>query len=66
MPMHMTERVKSSVGANEVLPFVRVGEIKSEDNPQRWLVEGLWGASSVGVIGGAPKCARHGWGWTWP
>jgi hypothetical protein len=37
---------------------VRVGEIKSEEKPQRWLVEELWGASSVGVIGGAPKCAK--------
>ena len=25
---------------------------------QRWLVDELWGASSVGVIGGAPKCAK--------
>ena len=40
------------------LPVVRVGEIKSEANAQRWLVEELWGASSVGVIGGAPKCAK--------
>jgi hypothetical protein len=40
------------------LPVVRVGEIKSEDDAQRWLVEELWGASSVGVIGGAPKCAK--------
>ena len=38
----------------------------SEESARRWLVEELWGASSVGVIGGAPKCARHGWGWTWP
>jgi hypothetical protein len=32
--------------------------IPSEDNSQRWLVEQLWGASSVGVIGGAPKCSK--------
>jgi hypothetical protein len=44
--------------ANQPLPVVRVGEIPSEENAQRWLVEGLWGASSVGVIGGAPKCAK--------
>src|SRR5271156_1869752 len=44
--------------AYQVLPVVRVGEIRSEDNAQRWLVEGLWGASSVGVIGGAPKCSK--------
>ena len=46
------------VNIDQVLPMVRVGEIKSEENPQRWLVDGLWGASSVGVIGGAPKCAK--------
>jgi hypothetical protein len=43
---------------DQSLAVVRVGEIKSEDNAQRWLVERLWGASSVGVIGGAPKCAK--------
>jgi RecA-family ATPase len=47
-----------SVDADQVLPVVRVGEIRSEDNAQRWLVERLWGSSSVGVIGGAPKCAK--------
>jgi AAA domain len=46
------------VTSDQALPVVRVGEIKSEQNAQRWLVEGLWGASSVGVIGGAPKCAK--------
>jgi hypothetical protein len=42
----------------QALPVVRVGEIESEPSGQRWLVEELWGASSVGVIGGAPKCAK--------
>jgi AAA domain len=50
--------VKMPVNADQMLPVVRVGEIKSEDNARRWLVEELWGASSVGVIGGAPKCAK--------
>jgi hypothetical protein len=36
---------------------VRVGEIAQPENDLRWQVDGLWGASSVGVIGGAPKCA---------
>lgn len=40
------------------LPVVRVAEIPSQDCPQRWLVEPLWGASSVGLIGGAPKCSK--------
>jgi len=58
MTMSASDRVKIAMSTNEVLPVVRVGEIPREDNPQRWLVEGLWGASSVGVIGGAPKCAK--------
>jgi AAA domain len=43
---------------NQPLPMVRVGEIASAESAPRWLVEGLWGAQSVGVIGGAPKCAK--------
>jgi hypothetical protein len=46
------------VNTDHMLPVVRVGEIKSEESAQRWLVEELWGARSVGVIGGAPKCAK--------
>jgi hypothetical protein len=30
---------------------------------QRWLIEGLWAAQAVGILGGEPKCclcrARH-------
>jgi hypothetical protein len=33
-------------------------EIPSQSRAQRWLVEQLWGASSVGLIGGAPKCSK--------
>jgi hypothetical protein len=43
---------------HQPLPVVRVGEITREENTHRWLIEPLWGASSVGVIGGAPKCAK--------
>lgn len=39
----------------ESLPVVRVGEIPPEESPRRWLIEGLWGASAVGLIGGHPK-----------
>jgi AAA domain len=46
------------LNGEQPLSVVRVGEIQSEDNAQRWLVEELWGARSVGVIGGAPKCAK--------
>jgi RecA-family ATPase len=43
---------------DQVLPVVRLGDLAHEDQPQRWLVEQLWGDSSVGVIGGAPKCSK--------
>jgi len=43
---------------NQSLPVVRVGDLPSGEDAPRWLVEGLWGAQSVGVIGGAPKCAK--------
>ena len=43
-----------SLRTTQSLPVVRVGEIAgAESAPRRWLVEGLWGAQSVGVIGGA-------------
>jgi len=25
---------------------------------QRWLIEGLWGAEAVGIVGGEPKCCK--------
>jgi len=40
------------------LPVVRIGDIPRQVQAQRWLVEPLWGDSAVGVIGGAPKCAK--------
>src|SRR3970040_2404582 len=46
------------VDHHDTLPGVRVDQIPREENAQRWLVEQLWGASSVGVIGGAPKCSK--------
>jgi hypothetical protein len=46
------------VTSDQVLPVVRVGEIVSPELAERWLVEQLWCAGSVGVIGGAPKCAK--------
>src|ERR1700757_1389956 len=43
---------------DQILPVVRVGDLAHQDQAQRWLVEELWGANSVGVIGGAPKCSK--------
>lgn len=48
----------SSMQCEQALPVVRVGRIPMEDTAGRWLVEQLWGESAVGVIGGAPKCAK--------
>jgi hypothetical protein len=46
------------VNSHAPLPVLRIGEISRESHAQPWLVEQLWGASSVGVIGGAPKCSK--------
>ena len=46
------------VDNNPSLPVVRVAEIVTEENSQRWLIDQLWGAAAVGVIGGAPKCSK--------
>ena len=43
---------------HDPLPVVRVDQIPREEQTHRWLVEQLWGESSVGVIGGAPKCSK--------
>lgn len=47
-----------TVTSSQPLPVVRIGEVPSGEETPRWLVEQLWGASSVGVIGGAPKCSK--------
>jgi hypothetical protein len=46
------------VTSDSMLPVVRVAELPSEELAERWLVEELWCAQAVGVIGGAPKCAK--------
>lgn len=43
---------------DEGLPVVRIGEIPREEAPRRWMIEGLWGRSAVGLIGGAPKSLK--------
>ncbi len=41
-----------------VLPTLRVHAIDSEPDEARWLVQDLWGAGAVGVIGGSPKTCK--------
>jgi len=47
-----------AMSGEQVLPVVRVAELPSDEIAERWLVEQLWCAHSVGVIGGAPKSAK--------
>ena len=40
------------------LPVLPAGKLPSHAPEQRWLVEQLWGAEAVGIIGGEPKCGK--------
>lgn len=42
--------------ALEVVPIWKVAT--PAEGEERWLVERLWGEEAVGVVGGAPKCAK--------
>jgi len=39
-----------ATSGEQVLPVVRVAELPSEELAERWLVEQLWCAQSVGVM----------------
>jgi len=43
---------------NELLPTVPVHAIDPEPDEPQWLVQDLWAADAVGVIGGAPKACK--------
>ncbi|MDP6377669.1 MAG: AAA family ATPase [Pseudomonadales bacterium] len=43
---------------NELLPTLPVHAIDPEPDEPQWLVQDLWGADAVGVIGGAPKACK--------
>lgn len=40
------------------LPVRLAHQLALVSDEQRWLVEGLWGAEAVGIIGGEPKCCK--------
>ncbi len=42
----------------ECLSVIRLDEVIAEVTRARWLIEGLWGSSAVGIIGGALKCYK--------
>jgi hypothetical protein len=50
---------------DQLLPVVRIGDLPHQNQAQRWLVEQLWGNSSVGVSRGAPSAPKPGRGLTW-
>lgn len=37
------------------LPVVQASALQKADTPQPWLIEGLWTAQAVGILGGQPK-----------
>ena len=41
----------------KLLPTLRAAQLAPlEPGKQSWLIEGLWSAQAVGIIGGEPKC----------
>lgn len=46
----------------DALPVVRARELQPQPQEQRWLIEGLWAHSAIGLIGGAPKCCKTWFG----
>ena len=48
----------SDAAGVEPLPVLAAAAVPSEGARCAWLVEGLWSAQGVGVIGGAPKCGK--------
>jgi hypothetical protein len=40
------------------LPVCPAHKLDLTTAEQRWLIEGLWGAQAVGIVGGEPKCCK--------
>jgi len=43
---------------HSALPVARLSDVSPTDPTRRWLVDGLWSQTAVGIIGGAPKSAK--------
>jgi len=50
--------VNARSGSDLVLPVVKAAALETPSNRQPWLIEGLWTAEAVGVIGGQPKSGK--------
>ena len=48
--------------AIEPFPVVQAASLQQERPENRWLIDGLWPAAAVGVIGGHPKSCKTWWG----
>ena len=40
------------------LPVRLAHQLEPRPDDQRWLIEGLWSAEGVGIVGGEPKCCK--------
>jgi AAA domain len=40
------------------LPVRLAHQLEDRPEEQRWLIEGLWSAEAVGIVGGEPKCCK--------
>ncbi len=40
------------------LPFRRASDLEPQSAEQRWLINDLWAAEAVGIVGGEPKCCK--------
>ena len=40
------------------LPVRLAHQLDTQPEEQRWLIEGLWSAQAVGIVGGEPKCCK--------
>jgi len=40
------------------LPTMPASELPACPEERRWLIEGLWAAQAVGIVGGEPKCCK--------
>lgn len=53
-----TRHMESSTNRASPLPVTRAADLPTAPLAARWLVESLWAAEGVGVIGGAPKSCK--------
>ena len=46
----------------KMLPICRANELDIQHAEKLWLIESIWSACAVGIIGGAPKCCKSWFG----